>query len=98
VSATNCLVNVSLCAASGSVDRFLEASPENVWALLHHALAATLMERLPEGLVERLCRIRDAPFGQTHPDHIRTGNFTFFQSVREAVPHSTVSLVATAEA
>ena len=68
------------------------------WALLHHALAATLMEYLPEGLVDRLCRIRDSLVGQTHPDHVRTGHFTFFQAVREAVPHSTVTLGATAAA
>jgi DNA-binding GntR family transcriptional regulator len=68
------------------------------WALLHHALAATLMERLPEGLVDRLCRIRDAVGGRTHPDHVRTGHFAFFQAVREAVPHSTVTLGATAAA
>lgn len=68
------------------------------WALLHHALAATLVERLPEGLVDRLCRLRDAVVGQTHPDHVRTGHFAFFQAVREAVPHSTVTLGASAAA
>jgi DNA-binding GntR family transcriptional regulator len=68
------------------------------WSLLHHALAITLMDRVPDGLIDRLCRVRDLLVGQTHPDHIRTGNFTFFQTLRAAGPHSTVTLGARAAA
>ena len=68
------------------------------WSLLHHALTTTLIDRVPDGLIDRLCRVRDLLVGQTHPDHIRTGNFTFFHTLRQAATHSTVTLGATAAA
>lgn len=68
------------------------------WLLLHHAVTATVMDRASEGLPDRLCQIRDMLLGQTHPDHVRTGNFTFFDTLRAAAPSSAVTLGATAAA
>jgi DNA-binding GntR family transcriptional regulator len=68
------------------------------WSLLHHALTSTLMDRLPDGLIDRLCRGRDLLVRQTRPEHIRTRNFTFFHTLRGAAPHSAIALGATAAA
>lgn len=68
------------------------------WSLLHHALIEGVVDRVPEGLVDRLCRLRDLLVGQTHPEHVRTGNFAFFHALRAAVPSSAVTLGATAAA
>lgn len=68
------------------------------WALLHQALMHSVIDRIPDGLVDGLCRIRDALVGQTHPDHVRIKNFHFFHALRSAFPHSAVTLGATAAA
>jgi DNA-binding GntR family transcriptional regulator len=68
------------------------------WSLLHNALTRSLTETAPEGLTDRLCLIRDAFIGRSHPDHVRLGSFQFFQALRAAAPHSAVTLGATAAA
>jgi DNA-binding GntR family transcriptional regulator len=93
-----------LDVASARYTRIRRYEPEQAhqeardWSLLHHALSATVMDRLPDRLIDRLCRVRDVLVGQTHPDHIRTGNFSFFHTLRTAAPHSTITLGATAAA
>ncbi|KAA9107521.1 GntR family transcriptional regulator [Microbacterium rhizomatis] len=68
------------------------------WALLHHALTVALVKEPLEDLSDRLCRVRDLLVGQTHPEHVRAGNFTFFDTLRTAAPHSTITLGAAASA
>ena len=68
------------------------------WVLLHHSLTATIMTSIPDGLTDRLCRVRDVFLGRTHPDHVRVANFTFFDTLRHAAPGSTITLGATAAA
>lgn len=66
------------------------------WALLHHALTTTVLSRIPPELTDRLCRVRDFFLGRTHPDHLRAANLTFFHTLRNAAPRSTITLGATA--
>ncbi|KAA9108250.1 GntR family transcriptional regulator [Microbacterium rhizomatis] len=93
-----------LTVAAARYTRLQTYTPEEAqqeardWSLLHNALTSSVMDRLPDELIDRLCRVRDVMVGQTHPDHIQTGNFTFFRNLRQAAPHSTVTLGATAAA
>ena len=68
------------------------------WLLLHHAVSATMMDRMPDALPNRLCQIRDMFLRRSHPDHVRAGNFTFFEALRAAATGSAVTLGATAAA
>jgi DNA-binding GntR family transcriptional regulator len=68
------------------------------WALLHHAVFATVTDQVTDELIDRLSRLRDLEVGQTDPALVRTRNFTFFHTLRAAAPESAVTLGATSAA
>lgn len=68
------------------------------WALLHHALTHSIVERLPDGLVDQLSRIHDALIRRGCAGDAGAQNFRFFHALREAAPQSAVTLGATAAA